>query len=237
MFMPRLSHRSCFPLLILVMLCSVSCKKEKDDVTSLEDGKSTVIYDLAGDTGASMGDGVDGKEKRPFFPFVFRFSDKQQIWVKTTADSAAYLRTTDWDICFSGVYNSLVSCNGGGLIANPGYGGPGQSTGIVMIDKPYNEVTTAPSDEVFATQAYSGAGWDNGSGVGWYFYTLSNHIAVPIRNRTFVLKTATGKFAKLEIINVYQGNPPTVTDLHWPAPYFTFRYYVQENGSRDLSTQ
>lgn len=223
-------------LMMGALLLLNACKKETTP-PSLEDGKSTVVYDLAGDTGASMGDGVEGKEKRPFFAFLFRFSDKQQLWLKTAADSANWLQTTDWDICFSGVYNSLVSCNSGKLVANPGYGGPGQSTGIVMTDKPYHQVTTAPSDEVFATSAYSGTGWDSGNGFGWFFYTLSNHIAVPIKNRTFVLKTATGKFAKLEILNVYQGNPPTVTDLNWPAPYFTFRYYVQADGSRNLSTQ
>lgn len=225
-----------FSLLLLVVMFSLSCKKETTEVT-LEDGKSTVIYDLAGDTGASMGDGVDGKEKRPFFPFLFRFSDKQQIWVKTAADSAAFLQTTDWDICFSGVYNSLVSCNGGSLVSNPGFGGPGKSTGIVMIDKPYNLVTLAPADEEFTTAGYSGTGWDSGNGFGWFFYSLNNHIAIPIKNRTFVLRTAKGLFAKLEIINVYQGNPPTVTDLNWPAPYYTFRYYVQADGSRNLSTQ
>lgn len=222
-----------------VIICTIlffgACKKETPEV-SLEDGKSSVIYDLSGDTGASMGDGVDGKEKRPFYTFLFRFSDKHQIWLKTAADSATYLKTASWDISFSGVYNSLVSCNSGTMIASPGYGGPGQSTGLVMIDKPYQQVTAAPSEEVFNNQAYSGAGWDNGNGFGWFFYTLSNHIAIPIKNRTFILKTAAGKFAKLEIINVYQGNPPAVTDLHWPAPYFTFRYFVQQDGSRNLST-
>lgn len=228
---------TCIPaLLITALLFSTACKKETD-TPALEDGKSTVIYDLAGDTGASMGEGVDGKEKRPFHTFLFRFSDQQQIWLKTAGDSATHLKTANWDISFSGIYNSLVSCNSGHLRANPGQGGPGQSTGIVMIDKPYHLVTTAPSEEVFANEANSGTGWDSGSGFGWFFYTLANHIAVPLRNRTFVLKTAAGKFAKLEIINVYKGNPPTVTDLNWPAPYFTFRYYVQENGSRDLSTQ
>lgn len=235
--MQRFPALSVCLLLMPVMLFSVSCKKEKEDDASLEDGKSTVIYDLAGDTGASMGSDVDGKEERPFYPFLFRFSDKHQQWIKTAADSLAYLQTTDWDICFSDVYNCLVSCNGGGLVANPGYGGPGQSTGIVQIDKPYSQVTEAPADDVFTNTAYSGTGWDSGNGFGWFFYSLDNHIAIPIENRTFVLKTAKGKFAKLEILNVYQGNPPTVTDLHWPAPYFTFRYYVQEDGSRNLSTQ
>jgi hypothetical protein len=220
---------------LLIMVCIVSCKKEAGKA-SLEDGASTVMYDLAGDTGASMGGGVDGKQQRPFYPFLFRFSDSRQIWLKTAADSATYLRSTDWDLCFSDVYNSLVSCNGGSIVANPGYGGPGQSTGIVMIDKPYREVTQAPADDVFAAQAYSGTGWDSGNGFGWFFYSLSNHLCTPIKNRTFVMRTALGKFAKFEILNIYQGNPPAVTDLNWPAPYFTFRYFVQEDGSRNLST-
>jgi hypothetical protein len=49
--------------------------------------------------------------------------------------------------------------------------------------------------------------------------------------------SAGGKYARLELINVYKGNPPVVTDLFWPAPYFTFRYFVQEDGSRNLQTK
>lgn len=221
---------------LLIVVLIASCKKEAAK-ESLEDGKSTVIYDLAGDTGASMGSGVDGKQQRPFYPFLFRFSDSRQIWLKTKTDSATYLKSGDWDLCFSDVYNSLVSCNGGSIIANPGYGGPGLSAGIVKVDKPYRDVTEAPSDEVFANEAYSGAGWDAGNGFGWFFYSLSNHICVPVKNRTFIMKTAKGKFAKFEILNIYQGNPPSVTDLNWPAPYLTFRFFVQEDGSRNLSTQ
>ena len=95
----------------------------------------------------------------------------------------------------------------------------------------------APADEAFISGGVPGVGWDNGNGYGWYFYSLNNHICVPVKNRTFILKTATGKYAKLALLNIYKGNPPVVTDLFWPAPYLSFKFFVQENGSRDLKTQ
>ena len=97
-------------------------------------------------------------------------------------------------------------------------------------------MTTAPSAAEFDAADMTKIGWDAGNGQGWFFYSLDNHIAVPIKNRTFVLRTAEGKYAKLELLNVYKGNPPIVTDLYWPAPYFTFRYFVQADGSGNLKT-
>jgi len=222
-------------LLAGVLLLTASCKKSNDSYNS-EDTKSTLIKDLAGDTLASMGEGVEGKEQRPFHPFLFRFSDQKQVFLKTAKDSADFLKNGDWDLCFGDIYNSLVSCNSGTLKGSPGFGGPGKGAAIVIIDKPYDQVHEAPADDLFIHEGRPGVGWDPGNGNGWFFYSLSNHLVVPVKNRTFVLKTADGKFAKLELINVYKGNPPLVVDLFWPAPYFTFRYYVQQDGSRNIST-
>ena len=51
------------------------------------------------------------------------------------------------------------------------------------------------------------------------------------------IRTANGKYAKLELVSMYKGAPAVVTNLYWPAPYFTFRYYVQQDGSRNLATK
>ncbi|SEL97968.1 hypothetical protein SAMN05216436_10155 [bacterium A37T11] len=83
------------------MTVAASCGKDNATSPSLEDGKSTVIYDLAGDTQASVAGGVDGKENRPFYSFLFRFNDKKHIWLKTKADSTQWLQTADWDIAFT----------------------------------------------------------------------------------------------------------------------------------------
>jgi hypothetical protein len=218
-------------LLAFILLLFISCKKDDNNIarTNYEDGVSTVIYDLAGDTEASVADGVEGKERRPFKSFYFKLETKLQSW----DSSAANRKSNSWDLAFTDVYNALVYVNNGS-VAGPGYGGTG--TGMIMaVDSPYSSVTMAPAEG----NSLHFVGWDGypqAYNTGWYFYSLSTHLAVPIRNRTFVLRTAEGKYAKLELINVYQGNPPAVTDLYWPAPYFTFRYYVQEDGSRNLKT-
>jgi hypothetical protein len=226
-------------LLLILPMATVSCKKENVDPSEgLSDGTSTVVKDLAGDTNAAMGD-EPGKEKRGFHIFLFRFSDQKQIWLRNAADSARYMQTGDWDIAFTGAYNSIVYINNAADERGPGYGGPGEGL-IVSIDKSYDQVTEAPTKEEMETNNLTFAGWDGypqGYNRGWYFYDLTTHICKPLPNRTFVLLTSDGKYAKLQLVNVYKGNPPVVTDLNWPAPYLTFRYYVQQDGSRNLNTK
>ncbi len=207
-------------LVLLVSLAIASCSNndESNTTADLEDSKSTVIRDLAGDTNGSMGEGVDGKTKTGFDTFLFRFSDKKQIWIRNAADSIQYLKTKDWDIAFTGPYNSEVYVNKGTYEFNPGYGGSA-NTAVIRIDKPYAEVNEAPSDEEFANSEINKIGWAvNENADGWFFYSLDTHIMIAIKNRTYVIKLPDGKYAKLELINAYQGNPPTVTNLNWPAP-------------------
>ena len=234
--MNKLIYNNVLKLAIVLSLFLFSCTK-KEETPELEDNKSTVIRDLAGDTGASVGEGADGKTQRDFRTFLFNFKDKKQIWLNNAEDSAKYLKTKDWDLAFTYIYNSIVYVNNGQDNENPGFEGPGLGS-ITYVEKPYNEVIAVPEDANFNNhQSFVGwDGWPQGYNFGWYFYQMTTHIARPIKNRTFILKTAEGKYAKLELINVYQGNPPVVTDLHWPAPYLTFRYYVQEDGSKNLNT-
>ena len=229
----RLLPLLCFWLVI----ASCSSSEDTQASTELEDGKSTVIRDLAGDTNGSMGGQTPGKTKKAFHTFLFRFSDKKQIWIRNAADSAQYLKTKDWDIAFTGPYNSEVYVNKGSYEFNPGYGGPATSA-VIKIDKPYEQVDAAPADDTFASSEINKIGWAvNEEAAGWFFYSLNTHIMIAIKNRTYVIKLPDGKYAKLELINAYQGNPPTVTNLNWPAPYFTFRYYVQQDGSKNLNTK
>ncbi|WP_233524394.1 HmuY family protein [Mucilaginibacter conchicola] len=216
----------------VTVLFASACKKDQTNPLG-EDGVSTVIKDLQGDIGASVGGSVPGKENRPFRDFYYNFDKKLQI-----TDTAANKTTLNWDIAFTGIYNSFVYINSGTNPKSPGFGGQGQGV-IVGIDTPYDQVNEAPTAEAMEQDNLTFVGMDKYpqlSNMGWYFYTLTTHIAQPIKNRTFVLKTAAGKYAKLELISMYQGAPPTITDLNWPAPYFTFRYFVQQDGSRNLRT-
>ncbi|WP_316789164.1 HmuY family protein [Pedobacter frigoris] len=208
--------------LLVAAVLFTSCTKEEIK-PELEDTKSTVIKDLPGDVGNTV---ASGKEFEPFY-----FSLK----TRTKVDPAKKL-TTEWDIAFTKEYNSLVVANNGTKQGTPGYGGNGVGA-VVIVEKPYNQVTQAPSAAEFENKQIPGFGWDAGNGVGWFFYDLKTHIAVPIKNRTFVIRTAEGKYAKLEMVSMYKGAPATVSDLNWPAPYFTFRFFLQEDGSGNLNTK
>ncbi|NQX41031.1 HmuY protein [Pedobacter steynii] len=210
-------------IVLFAVICAfASCTKDEVKPEPV-DGKSTIIKDLPGDVGKTVGGGAE------FDPQYFSF--KTGAKVATTEKL-----TSGWDLVFVKEYNSFVSVNNGKDGNSLGFGGPGKG-GMVVINKAYDEVKEAPADTEFAANGITGAGWDSGNGNGWYFYELKTHIAVPIKNRTYVLRTAEGKYAKLEMFSMYKGNPATVSDLKWPAPYFTFRYYVQEDGSRNLNTK
>lgn len=212
-----------YKTLIVLLSAATLISCTKDEVKpELEDTKSTVIRDLPGDVGNTVG---SGKEFEPFY-FSLKTGTKVEASKKLTAE---------WDIAFTKEYNSLIVANNGQAPATPGYGGPGIGS-VVIVEKPYSQVTQAPSEAEFAANQIPSYGWDAGNGVGWFFYDLKTHIAVPVKNRTFVIKTAEGKFAKIEMVSMYKGAPATVSDLNWPAPYFTFRFFLQQDGSRDLNT-
>lgn len=227
-----------YSALVGFLMILYSCGKEKDNpLPSLDDGVSVVIRDLPGDTEASMAEGVEGKVKRPFHTFLFNFKDKRQIWIKNKADSLRWLKTLAWDIAFTGPYNSELFVNNAKDKFNPGYEGPATNTGVVLVRQAYHLVNEAPSDEEFEKSTVSKIGWaSNEYSDGWFLYSLKTHLAIPLPNRTYVIKLQDGKFAKLQIVNSYKGNPQAVTNMKWPAPYYTFRYYVQEDGSRNLNT-
>lgn len=207
-------------------LLFAACTKDKDE-TVLSDGSSTIITDLPGDTTARMTNGGAATFKNLYFSFA----SKGKVEVADNEKA-----TLKWDLAFTGPYNSEVYVNSGGYEYNPGYKGPGKGA-VVIVNQAYDQVNTAPDDATFSSSTLTKIGWDAGNGQGWFFYSLDNHIVVPVKNRTFVIRTGGGKYGKLELVNVYKGNPPVVTDLFWPAPYFTFRYFIQADGSRNIKTK
>ncbi|WP_245893573.1 HmuY family protein [Sphingobacterium gobiense] len=223
---------------LALTLPMASCGKDDNSRPLYEDGKSNVIYDLAGDTEASMAGDVEGKEYRPFNIFLFRFHDQRQIWIKNANDSAQWLKTKDWDLAFTGPYNSELFVNNAYHEFNPGYGGETENTAVVLLRQPYEAVVEAPSDEEFDTSEVNKIGWAaTESSPGWFRYSLQTHIMQALPNRTYAIRLPDGKYAKLQLINAYKGNPEAVTNMNWPAPYYTFRYYVQQDGSKNLNTR
>lgn len=164
----------------------------------------------------------------PPAPINFTFYSLAEGEIVADEDSA----TTEWDIAFSSTF----------IIVNNGTSGPGQS-GAVILDVPFEEVTTAPS-EGYNIDTESQYAIPTGSGNGWYNYTGGNEpvrAVLPLPEKTIVVRTATGNYAKVDILSYYKGNPDTSTDefanpdTRPPGRYYTFRYVIQTDGSRDLS--
>jgi hypothetical protein len=142
--------------------------------------------------------------------------------------------TDEWDISFANIYNSFVTANNHLKSTPPGPEGTGNAA-LVLVKKSFDQVTEAPSDGEFeASESY--AAWDGfpASHIGWYNYELDTHIMRAIAGRTIVIRTAKGKYAKLEMISLYKDNPenPMATS---PRPYIYCRYWIQEDGSRNLA--
>tara|TARA_R110000868_G_scaffold235273_8_gene489120 strand:+ start:27009 stop:28082 length:1074 start_codon:yes stop_codon:yes gene_type:complete len=127
----------------------------------------------------------------------------------------------DWDIAFGGTT----------ILANSGNGG-----GIILMDQAFANVETAP---------------DNGfeaSNDSWYTYTGEapsgpKHAILANQDQTLIIRTSDDKYAKIQIISYYEGNPDTDSEefanfMTRPASnYFTFNYTIQNDGSTNLFHQ
>ncbi len=130
--------------------------------------------------------------------------------------------TTNWDIAFKG---TTVRFNGG-------TSGPGVA-GVIIMDTLFSEVTTAPT--IGYTQDGATTAIPGGSNNGWYNYAgPPNHTITPLAGKVFVIKTATGKYAKLEFISYYKNAPATPDGLLDISKYYTIRFVYQPDGSTNL---
>lgn len=202
--------------LYILTICSTliivsGCKKSIVEPDPVEpQGRVTLVKDLPADTARS------GR---------FTFFSLRDSSVVSNADSA----TTKWDLGFRAT----------AIIINGGVSGPGRAAAIVMTGTDFTALSTAPaSGYVTDSTTRRAIG-------GWFTYTGNSptppkHTVIPNPGTVIVLRTADGKYAKLEILSYYRGAPnpipydattgiPTV-----PPRYYTFRYFYQPDGSHRL---
>ncbi|GAB2764771.1 HmuY family protein [Rhabdobacter roseus] len=146
----------------------------------------------------------------------FTFFSLRTGQVVPNADSL----TDRWDLAFRG---TTVLVNGGA-----GRRGKG---GAYLHNGSFNELTQLSTevpfrvDEPGGEQAIAG-----GSGNGWYAYNAATHEILPVPNRVLVLRTADGRYAKVQILNYYQQSPG-LSDSSAPSRYYTFQYVYQPDGT------
>ncbi|MDR6564537.1 MULTISPECIES: HmuY family protein [unclassified Arcicella] len=190
---------------LVISTLFTACKK--DDEVVVQPVKSETVKDLAADptTSVSATGQPTGTGKYTFFSF--------KNGIIASSDSA----TTKWDI---GVRATTIITNGGGS-------GSGQG-GAVVITGIFDEIKEVPASATFAQDTKTTFAIPTGAGNGWYNY--ANGIITPAAGKVILIKTADGKYAKVEILSYYKGAPttPTTTDV---ARYYTFRYVYQPEAS------
>ena len=193
-----------------------SCDKEEVPAPVTVQTKS--VSNLPGDTIlglTSMG--------QPYGSGKYTLYSLETNSIISNTDSA----TSKWDIGFRGTT----------IITNSGNSGPGTG-GAFIYTGLFGDLAQIPTDSTFridnAPTAYA---IKSGSGNGWYSYNGATNLITPIPGRILVIRTASGKYAKIEIQNYYKGGvTPDATasdnDKLMKQRYYTFRYTYQSDGSK-----
>ena len=127
-----------------------------------------------------------------------------------------------WDLAFKGTT----------IATNSGNSGPGGAGAFVFVGL-FNDLKTIPADSSFRIDnAPSAFAITTGSNRGWYVYDGINQLVTPIPGRVLVVRTASGKYAKVEILNYYKGGTTPATTASdaiklTTQRYYTFRYSFQ----------
>ncbi len=214
-----------FMSIVLVTVAMVSCTKEDITIDTTNNGtfkvftvgRITTVQNLLGDTIL----GLNPTTGQPFGSGKYTFFSLENGVLVANSDSA----TNKWDIAFRGTT----------IITNSGTSGPALGGAYVQIGL-FDDVTKVSTDSTFRTDISPSYAITTGSNKGWYVYDGANNLITPIPGRVIMIRTATGKYAKLEILNYYKGGVTPAASASDALKlseqrYFTFRYTYQASGS------
>ena len=209
--------RSFIVLLLLAgTIVLVSCEKEKIETPVVLQAQT--VNDLAADPIIGI-----SPQGQPYGSGKFTLYSLENNLVVSNSDSA----TNKWDLGFRGTT----------IITNGGTGGPANG-GAFIYKGTFSDLSQVPADSTFRTDnAPASYAITIGSDKGWYHYDGATQLVTPIPGRVLVIRTATGKYAKVEIQNYYKGGitpdaSASDNDKLSKQRYYTFRYIYQPDGTK-----
>src|SRR4030095_2862688 len=203
-------------LTVLTGIVLASC--DKDEVPAPVTVQTKTVSSLQADTIIGI-----SSAGQPYGSGKYTLYSLESNAIIANTDSA----TTKWDIGFRGTT----------IIINGGNSGPGAG-GAFIYKGTFSDLAKIPADSTFRTDnAPTSYAIKTGSGNGWYSYNGATNLITAIRGRILVIRTAAGKYAKIEIQNYYKGGvTPEATasdsDKLTKQRYYTFRYTYQSDGSK-----
>ena len=186
--------------------------------------QAVTVQNLIADTIIGITPGVPPAGGIPYGAGKFTFYRLETHSIIPSTDSAS----NRWDLGFRGTT----------IITNSGSSGPGQGGAFVWTGL-FADLKSIPADSTFRVDAAPNYAIPVGSGRAWYTYSQAEQLVRPIPGKILVIRTSSGKFAKVEILNYYKGGvTPAVTEpdsvKYKLQRHYTFRYTFQPNGSRDF---
>lgn len=203
-------------LMVIISSSIVACTKS--DTAALMPVTAVTVKDIPADTVVGL-----SAQGIPITNGKYTFYSLERNTIVPNTDSAS----TKWDIAFMA---TKIITNGG--TSGTGLGGAFVYTGL------FDALATIPTDSVFKTDnAPASYAITTGSGNGWYNYDGANNLITPLAGRVLVIRTALGKYAKMEIISYYKGGvtlpvSASATDKLNKQRYYTFRFAYQPNGTK-----
>ena len=203
-------------LLVLLITSIIACSKST--TTTVMPVTAVTVKDIPADTVVGL-----SAQGIPITNGKYTFYSLEKNAIVPNTDSA----TTKWDIAFLA---TRIITNGG--TSGSGLGGAYIQTGL------FDDLKTISADSVFKTDnAPTSYAITSGSGKGWYTYDGLNNLITPLAGRVLVIRTASGKYAKMEITSYYKGGvtlPASASDADKlnKQRYYTFRFAFQPNGTK-----
>jgi len=195
----------------------MACSKSETIPTPVVTVSTKLVKDLIADT--VLGIASNGM---PYSAGKYTFYSLENNTLVPSTDSAS----AKWDLAFM---STRIITNGG--TSGPALGGAFIYTGL------FDDLKTIPADSIFKTDNAPTYAITSGSGKGWYTYDQITSLITPLAGRVLVIRTASGKYAKLEITSYYKGGvtlPVSASDAEklTKQRYYNFRYTYQSNGTK-----
>jgi hypothetical protein len=148
-----------------------------------------------------------------------------------TTIAASQANTDAWDIRLPHLNPSSRAVD---ILLNSGNMNPNGKTIGIVVDSTFDLLTTAPADEMLRREDTTSANRIVSIdlfGKGMFTYNSAQRTIIPNPQKTLVLKTRTGNYVKVQVVNLYKdavANPTMFT----PLGYYRLRYV--KNSTRQL---
>ena len=204
-------------MVFIMIIQIVACSKSETTTMPVSTVSTKIVSDLMADTVLGL-----NSSGMPYSAGKYTFYSLENNAIVSNTDSAS----AKWDLAFM---STRILTNGG--TSGPALGGAFIYYGL------FDELKTIPVDSVFKTDNAPNYAITTGSGKGWYTYDQLTSLITPLAGRVLVIRTASGKYAKMEITSYYKGGvtlPVSASDVEklTKQRYYTFRYTYQSNGSK-----